>query len=156
MIREIKSLINLLHRQVKSCISPFSFSVVFRASATLCCQSYTYPVLNEFSPMSSCPLTYRCWELTHQNWLQRPPRSLLTCPISLMSYSPAMSFFNISKSSVIGHTEHFSASSPKYLQCNDDPSAFAILLSITWLQSGEDTRSPTIAKWELRPYQCAL
>lgn len=115
-----------------------------------------HPVLNESSPMSCCPITCRCWELTHQNWLQRPPRSLLTSPISLMSYSPVMSFFNISKSSVIGHTEHFSASRPKSLRCNDNPSALAILLSITWLQSGEDTWSPTIAKGELRPYQCAL
>lgn len=106
--------------------------------------------------LSAYLLTYRCWELTHQDWLQQPPPSPLTSPISLMSCSPAMSFFNTSSSSVIGHTEHFSASSPKSLQCNDNPSTFVTFLSTTWLQSSEDTWSPASAKGELGPYQCAL
>lgn len=87
-----------------------------------------------FSNVTVSLLINRCWELKHRGWLQQPPPSPLTSSISLMSSSPAMSFFNTSSSSVIGHTEHFSAWSPKSLQYNDNPVTFIVFFLTIWLQ----------------------
>lgn len=138
MIREMKSLINLLHRQVKSCVPTLHFDEywpvhVFPRSFYVFLQLPTqFFVLIHFL---ACPLTYRCWELTHQEWLQPPLPSPLTSRTSSTSYSPATSFFNTSSSSATGHTEHFSASNPKSLQYNDSQSKLIISLFTTWLRS---------------------
>lgn len=110
MIREMKSLITLLHRQVRSWVCLFDS------------QRAPPPLRSSFLiRMFARLLLHRCWELKRQGSVQRPPPSPLTSPISLMSYSPPMNFFNTSSSSVTGRTEPSSALSPRSPQSNDDP-----------------------------------
>lgn len=151
MIKEMKSLINLLHGQVKGSVSFLHSQLSWRFNTELLQVSFSSKGFVMFLQQLAitfqsahskliihCLPIHRWWEWKHQGWPQRPLLSPLTSPISLMSCSPVMSFFNTSSSFVIGHTEHSSASNQKSLQYNDDPQTI-------WLQSNEDTLNPASA-----------
>lgn len=130
MIKELKSLISLLHRQVKCCevfLLPAAFRLVFSYGSLF----VTKKKINITNGSTGSDLSvylhpYRCWELRHHGWLWQPPPYPHSSPISSMSCSPAMSSFNTSSSSVTGRIERFSASSPRSPRCNDNPSTIII------------------------------
>lgn len=130
MIKELKSLINLLHRQVKRCevfLLPVAFRLVFSYGSSL----FVTKKININNSSTGSDLSiylhpYRCWELRHHGWIWQPPPYPHSSPISSMCCSPAMSSFNTLSSSVTGRIERFSASSPRSPRYNDNPSTIII------------------------------
>lgn len=166
MIKELKSLISLLHRQVKRCevfLLPDAFRLVFSCGLSLFVTKKKKKIsINNSSSGSDLSVylhPYRCWELRHHGWMWQPPPYPHSSPISSMSCSPAMSSFNTSSSSVTGRIERFSASSPRSPRCNDNPSTIIIFQLLGCTNTEERVTwtcgVPPLVQREYEPHQCA-